>query len=126
MEGLINELKTRYDLALFDSPPLIAVTDAAVLSTKLDGVLLVAKAGQTHRHALTRVVEMLQNIQTRVLGILLNNVTRENTYGSYYYYYYYQYYYGEAGKKKNKKNKKRRSKTSQNRELKKQFAELVD
>jgi len=106
MQELVAEMKSRYDLVLFDAPPLIPVTDAAVLSQELDGVLLVAKAAQTHRPALERVVELLHNVRTRVLGILLNNVGREHTYGSYYYYYYYQYYYGEKPKKRKRRSEK--------------------
>lgn len=102
MQELVAEVKAQYDLVLFDAPPLIPVTDAAVLSQQLDGVLLVAKAAQTHRAALERVVELLHNVRTRVLGVLLNNVGREHTYGSYYYYYYYQYYYGEKTKRRHR------------------------
>jgi tyrosine-protein kinase Etk/Wzc len=110
MKALVNELKGRYDLCLFDSPPLIAVTDAAVLSKELDGVLLVVKSGQTQHDALVRGTDLLKNVGTKILGVLLNDVSRENTYGSYYYYYYYHYYYyyGEGGDKNGKKKKRRK------------------
>ncbi len=109
MKAFIDTLKSRYEMVLFDSPPLIAVTDAAVLSQAVDGVLLVVKSGQTNQDALIRGVELLQNVDARILGVLLNGVSRENTYGSYYYYYYYHYYYyyGEGDGKKRKKGKKR-------------------
>ncbi|MFQ5648571.1 MAG: GumC family protein [bacterium] len=105
MADLIRNVKSKYEIVLFDSPPLIAVTDAAVLSKQVDGVLLVVNSGQTHRDALIRGVELLQNVNARILGVLLNGVSRENTYGSYYYYYYYHYYYyyGEGGDKKKRR-----------------------
>ncbi|MFQ5710008.1 MAG: GumC family protein, partial [bacterium] len=107
MKDLVAQLKERYEVCLFDSPPLIAVTDAAVLGQELDGVLLVVKSGQTHQDALIRGVELLDNVRARILGVLLNDVSRANTYGSYYYYYYYHYYYyyGEGGDKKKKKKR---------------------
>ena len=51
------------------------------------------------------LIELLNNVNARILGALLNDVSRENTYGSYqyYYYYHYYYYYGEGGGKKRKK-----------------------
>ncbi len=112
MKELIGKLLERYDLCLYDSPPLIAVTDAAVLANSLDGVLLVVKSGQTHQDALKRAVELLNNVQARNLGVLLNDVSRANTYGSYYYYYYYHYYYyyGEGGDERGKKKRRRRDK----------------
>ncbi|MCH7755644.1 polysaccharide biosynthesis tyrosine autokinase [candidate division KSB1 bacterium] len=105
MKKIIGELKERYEVCLFDSPPLIAVTDAAVLAKEVDGVLVVVKSGQTNRGALIRGIELLNNVNARILGALLNDVSRENTYGSYqyYYYYHYYYYYGEGGGKKRKK-----------------------
>lgn len=102
MQDVISELKDCYELCVFDTPPLVAVTDAAVLSKELGGVLLVVKAGVTQRDALTRGLELLRNVDARILGVLLNGVSRENSYGSYYYYQQY-YYYGENGSKKRKR-----------------------
>ncbi len=96
MRDLVEQLEMRYDLCLFDSPPLLAVTDAAVLSKQLDGVLLVVKSGQTQHDALARAKELLRNVGARMLGCVLNDVSRENAYGSYQYYYYY----GEGERKK--------------------------
>jgi Mrp family chromosome partitioning ATPase len=89
---------------LFDSPPIIAVTDAAVLSSQLDGVILVIKSGQTDREAAFRAYTLLKNVKTRILGALLNGVHIESMYGSYYYYYHY-YYYGKDGDKRKKSRK---------------------
>jgi capsular exopolysaccharide synthesis family protein len=116
MRDLLDELKEQYDICLFDTPPLIAVTDAAVLSKELDGVLLVTKSGQTRRDALVRGVDLLRNVGTRILGVLLNDVSKENTYGSYYYNYQYYYYYGEGGNKKKVKRARKRKSVPESRE----------
>lgn len=108
MRELILEVGERYDSCLFDTPPLVAVTDAAVLAKELGGVLLVIRSGITQRDALVRAVELLHNVKARVLGAVLNGVNRENSYGSYYYYQQYYYDHGQAEKKR----KKRRSKKS--------------
>jgi tyrosine-protein kinase Etk/Wzc len=102
MRTALDEMKQNFDIVLFDSPPIIAVTDAAVLSSQLDGVILVIKSGQTDREAALRATTLLKNVKTRVLGALLNGVHVESMYGSYYYYYHY-YYYGKDGEKKRKK-----------------------
>jgi tyrosine-protein kinase Etk/Wzc len=110
MTRTLEELKTMYDIVLFDSPPIIAVTDAAVLGSRLDGVILVVKSGQTDREAAFRAVTLLKNVNTRILGALLNGVQIESLYGSYYYYYHY-YYYGKDGEKKRKRRSSKRSST---------------
>jgi len=107
MKATLEELKQKFDIVLFDSPPIIAVTDAAVLSSQLDGVILVIKSGQTDREATFRAFTLLKNVKTRVLGALLNGVQIESMYGSYYYYYHY-YYYGKDGDKKRKKSRSRK------------------
>jgi len=103
MEDLIAILKEKFDLVLFDSPPVIAVTDAAVLSTKVDCVFLVVSSGQTNKEAIARATTLLENVKARVLGVVLNNVDYENNYGSSYYQYYH-YYYGAQSKKKGRKS----------------------
>jgi len=108
MRQLIEMLKSKYDMVLLDTPPLIAVTDAAVLSKEVDGVLLVVSSGRTHRAALSRGSDLLRNVNANILGVVLNGVSRENTYGSYYYYYHnYYYYYSDAGDKTKKKTSRR-------------------
>lgn len=102
MDRLLVELKAKFDVVLFDTPPVIAVTDAAVLGSKLDGVVLVVKSGQTDKEACFRAHSLLQNVKTHVLGALLNGVNIESLYGSYYYYYHY-YYYGKDNTKKRKR-----------------------
>jgi tyrosine-protein kinase Etk/Wzc len=107
MKATLGEMKRKFDIVLFDSPPIIAVTDAAVLSSQLDGVILVIKSGQTDREAAFRAFTLLKNVKTRILGALLNGVQIESMYGSYYYYYHY-YYYGKDGEKKRQKSRSRK------------------
>lgn len=107
MRELILAVGERYDLCLFDTPPLVAVTDAAVLAKELGGVLLVIRSGVTQRDALVRGVELLHNVKARILGAVLNGVNRENSYGSYYYYQQYYYDNDQAEKKRKKKSSKK-------------------
>ncbi len=102
MKLLLDELKEKYDMILFDSPPVIAVTDAAVLSTLLDGVVLVSSSGTTSREALSRAITLLENVKGRLIGGVLNKIKVESVYGSYHYYYYYHYYGGTKQKRKRK------------------------
>jgi len=102
MEEFVQHVGSQYDIVLFDTPPVIAVTDAAVLSTKLDGTLLVVKSGETGRDALLRSRILLENVKSTILGVLVNGVNVDQMYGSYYYYYHY-YYYGDGKHKKRRK-----------------------
>jgi len=92
MARTIESLKPEYEIVLFDSPPAIAVTDAAVLARLVDGVFLVVKAGYTSKQATFRAHSLLQQVKARVLGTLLNSVKMESMYGTYYYHYHYHYY----------------------------------
>ena len=91
MKELIKDLKRDYDRVIFDSPPIIAVTDASVLASELDGTLLVLKAGGIERKATQRTREILKNAKVRVLGSVLNSVNMSdgnyNGYRGYYDYY---------------------------------------
>lgn len=84
MEEIIATLKARADLILFDAPPVIAVTDAAVLGTKADGVLLVVRAGKTRREHALRARELLEKAKVRLVGAVLNNAPLDRAMGGYY------------------------------------------
>jgi non-specific protein-tyrosine kinase len=73
MEALIANLKTRADYVLFDAPPVIAVTDAALLASKLDAALLVVSAGRTRREHVQRAKDLLEKIHVRIVGAVLTN-----------------------------------------------------
>lgn len=84
MESLIADLSSQVDLVLFDSPPVVLVSDASVLATRVDGVLLVLKAGQTKRDYARRAKEALEKVNARIVGVVLNNVSADATLQSYY------------------------------------------
>lgn len=104
MDEFIEQARSHFDVVLFDSPPVIAVTDAAILSTKVDGLIVVVKAHQTQKTAIARAKNLLENVKAHVVGCLLNSVNVERAYGSYYHYYYYHYYsyYGHDLKRRKK------------------------
>jgi len=95
MEGLIEQLKREADVILFDSPPILAVTDAAVLASRLDGVLLVVDAGSLRREAAMLAKENMARVGANLLGAALNKLSPRGGGG-----YYYYYYYSEEGKKR--------------------------
>lgn len=87
MTALLDELKGIYDIVLIDTPPLLAVTDAQIASTKSDGVVLVVDQGRVKRQFAQRAIQNLQNVNARILGVVLNNVKRRSNEEAYYYYY---------------------------------------
>jgi polysaccharide biosynthesis transport protein len=98
MAQLVERLKEEADVILFDSPPSLAVTDASVLATQTDGVLIVADAGRTRRSLARESAERLRQVGARVVGVALNRLKPGR--GGYYYYYYY---YSQDGKRKRKR-----------------------
>lgn len=89
MAELIEELESFADIVLFDAPPVLAFADAMVLASQTDGVLLVVDSRSTRRDAAKRAVEMLRNVDTQVLGGVLNK-TRDRSSG------YYRYYHSDG------------------------------
>ncbi|HER24339.1 MAG TPA: polysaccharide biosynthesis tyrosine autokinase [Candidatus Atribacteria bacterium] len=103
MKELLKELQEQADFVIFDSPPVIAVTDALVLATQVDGVVLVLNFGEVPREAAIQTKELLNKVKANILGVVLNKIDMEKE-GQYYPYYYY-YYYGDETKKKKQKRK---------------------
>jgi len=83
MEAALAALKPRADIILLSAPPVAAVTDAAVLAMKVDGVLLVVSAGRTRRDHALRAKELLERVHARIVGAVLNNAARGVTLGGY-------------------------------------------
>ena len=95
MTALIGDLRKQFDYVLFDTPPLLALTDGLVLGAKLDGLILVIWAERTSREALKRANEKLDMAKIKKLGVIMNNlIIRKHDY--YYRHQYYQYY-GDKG-----------------------------
>jgi len=83
MEQVIGAFKERADVILFAAPPVVAVTDAAVLGTKVDGVLLVVAAGRTRREHAERAKELLKRVNVRIIGAVLNEAAPHATLSAY-------------------------------------------
>ena len=83
MEAVIARLRSEADIVLFDTPPVVAVTDAAVLATKVDGVLLVFQAGKTSRDRARQARQILEKVKANIVGVVLNNAQIEQGYGYY-------------------------------------------
>ena len=93
MQEILHEAKARFDVLLLDSPPLLAVTDAAVLATMVDGVVLVIRTERTKREAVRRALGHVRSVRGRLLGAVLNDVDlRSGAYYGSYGHYYYSYY----------------------------------
>jgi len=89
----IGQLRREYKFIVVDSPPIMAATDAVIVSVQADGVLLVVRSGETPKEAFTRARDLLTNVKCRLLGVVLNAV--DSTAPDYYYSYrYYPYSYG--------------------------------
>jgi polysaccharide biosynthesis transport protein len=89
----IAELRTKYKFVVIDSPPIMAATDAVILSVQADGVLLVVRSGETPKEAFTRTRDLLLSVKCHLLGVVLNAVDASAP-DYYYSYRYYPYSYG--------------------------------
>lgn len=92
---LIDEFKKNFDLVLFDSPPVLPVTDATILCTKIDQVIVVYEIGRTSRDALLRAKNQLDSVGAEIAGVILNQ-TRHDMDASMIYPYHYKYRYYES------------------------------
>ncbi|MGB7297261.1 MAG: polysaccharide biosynthesis tyrosine autokinase [Candidatus Aminicenantales bacterium] len=94
MGNAIERLKELFDFVLFDSPPMLSVSDAMMLGPKIDGVILVVWGGRTARHTLKQAKERLDSLKIKCLGVIINNLNIQEH--DYYYRYHYYHYYGEG------------------------------
>jgi capsular exopolysaccharide synthesis family protein len=89
----VVELRTKFKFIVIDTPPIMAATDAVILSVQADGVLLVVRSGETPKEAFTRTRDLLVSVKCHLLGVVLNAV--DSSAPDYYYSYrYYPYSYG--------------------------------
>jgi tyrosine-protein kinase Etk/Wzc len=112
MKFLVNQLSEQYDVVLFDSPPVLAVSDALILSMLVQSVLLVVSAGVTTSTAIERATESLSKIGANMVGLVLNNFDLTRAYGflsagSGYGYYGYAERYGRNGSEGKREEKKK-------------------
>ncbi|MFH0925539.1 MAG: polysaccharide biosynthesis tyrosine autokinase [bacterium] len=87
MKDLLVEFRNNFDYVLIDSPPLVSVTDPTILSTLVDATLLIINSKKTNREFIIDGINHLKNVQAKVLGVILNEVTIGHNK-----YYYYKYY----------------------------------
>ena len=92
MKEFVAKVKSQYDMVLLDAPPVVAVTDAQILSPLADGVLLTVAAGETPKELALQAKSLLQQAQANILGVVLNRLNPEDQKE----YQYYYYYYGES------------------------------
>lgn len=102
MLGFLEELEKEYEYIIIDTPPVLMVTDAQVLSKYADGTLLVVASGEAEKDAVKRAKELLDKVEANIIGVVLNKLdtSRRGYYG-----YYYQYYYGHEQDNQQKKKK---------------------
>ncbi len=91
MDQFLNEASSRFDLIVFDSPPVASVADAAILANKLDAVIQIVRSGKSHLPVVASTSEKIAKTKANILGIILNGLTVGKGY------YYYNYYYGNYG-----------------------------
>jgi non-specific protein-tyrosine kinase len=84
MDAIIERLRDEADIVIFDVPPVIAVTDAALLASKCDGLLLILRAGTTRRDHAERAKELLERINVRIIGVALTHAQVDSKIGAYY------------------------------------------
>jgi capsular exopolysaccharide synthesis family protein len=90
MRRLIATLQANYTHVVVDSPPVSSFTDGVLISTMVDGVLLVVHGGKSSRHIVRRSKQLLSDVGAKIFGVVLNNVNLQS-----HDYYYYQSYYGQ-------------------------------
>ncbi|MBI1802724.1 MAG: polysaccharide biosynthesis tyrosine autokinase [Chloroflexi bacterium] len=98
MHNLLEALKQESDMIIIDSPPALAVADASILASKVDGVILVVESGATRRGLAQKAKAQLEQVGAHMLGVAVNKLSARSA-GEYYYYYYYNYYYYSSDEK---------------------------
>lgn len=100
MDDLIKELKANFNFILFDAPPLIAVTDSLVLAPKVDLIAITLRVNRVDKQVIKRAMELLENLELKITGAVVNGIMPQRYYNSSEYNYYYYYYYGKGSENK--------------------------
>jgi capsular exopolysaccharide synthesis family protein len=99
MRDLVKTLKSRYDYVFFDSPPIMGVSDASILASEMDGVVLVVQYRKYPRIISSRAKRIIESVGGNILGVVLNNINiLRDDYYYYYHSYYSQYYQSDESK----------------------------
>jgi capsular exopolysaccharide synthesis family protein len=99
MRRLMTALKSSFTHIIIDSPPVASFTDSVLISSLVDGVVLVVHGGRASRGIVRRSRQVLQDVGAKIFGVVLNNVSLDST--DYYYKYYYHHYYTAEGNGRN-------------------------
>lgn len=102
MRTSVEVFKAGFDMVVFDSPPVVAVTDGVILSKLTDGVLFVTLANKTELDVLEKAFATLKQVKAGIIGFVLNEFDVAKAYGAYYRYYRYYHYYGHKEESKDK------------------------
>ncbi len=94
---ILDQAAKEYDLIVVDAPPLLGFAEAMQVATAVDGVVVLARAGQTNRKAVARALATLRRLRANVIGLVLNEVDKNNGQGYYYYTDYRKYYADSKG-----------------------------
>lgn len=107
LKNFLKRISDKFDMIIIDSPPVMAVTDAQILSTITDGVILVITSGQTEKAMAIKAKESLKKVNANIIGVVLNRLKEENgkSYGYGYYYYYNEDEDGDGEVRKKKRKK---------------------
>lgn len=93
MEALLKDLEDRFDIIILDTPPSVALSDAVILSRRVDGVLLVVKEQSVSRSVVKQTIDLMRQVDANLYGVVLNNVDLQRAGSKYKYYYAYRDYY---------------------------------
>ncbi|WEV56545.1 CpsD/CapB family tyrosine-protein kinase [Ligilactobacillus acidipiscis] len=78
MQDLANQLKKKYDIIIFDAPPILSVTDAQILSTYVDGTILVIRRGYTYKEDVKKAIKQVENVGGKLIGAILNDISKND------------------------------------------------
>jgi tyrosine-protein kinase Etk/Wzc len=88
LRRFLDEMRRRFDLIIFDTPPLNAATDAVVLGTQVDGVVIVVRSGKTRKEVARQKLELFKNVHAKIIGVILNGTAVDLAHEGYSYYHY--------------------------------------
>jgi Mrp family chromosome partitioning ATPase len=92
MKDLLDALQTLYNFVIIDAPPVMGMPDSILLSNLVDGTVLVVKAGETQKTALSETKRVFNSVNAKLLGVVLNGVKKNDIKYNYYSHYFSSYF----------------------------------
>jgi capsular exopolysaccharide synthesis family protein len=99
LHQLLAELESKFTYLVIDSPPIVPFADSVILGSEVDGVLMVVESGKTPRELVVRSMQLLEDVDASILGVVLNN-TKPQPIDAYYHKYYHKYYESSEAKER--------------------------